>query len=250
MLLIVFSLSTFAYPTYQPSTDMVKTGPYDAATSGTGNWGCNTGCLAGGFREFITVGQAYRIRQAGTINQVRIYNFTKTGLTGFYLKIWRKNGGNYDLVGTSNNIVNDLTAASFNTVTLSSPISGVQEGDYYGYRIETSTGVFSFFARTGVSGVTTYLAAVNETVTPPGYNWESKTASAGAVLPIELYMAAPQSVFIGDSIIAGHPAHYSFIETTATTNIDSTIQNHFSDLTGYSYQNMGIGSQNTTALAA
>ncbi|MFZ3015400.1 MAG: GDSL-type esterase/lipase family protein, partial [Minisyncoccia bacterium] len=232
----------FAYPIYNPNSDLVLVGPYDTATSGAANWGNST-------QEFITIGQKYRIRQTGTISRIRIYTASTTHLTGFYFKVWRKDGTTYDLVGTSENIVSNLTSGNYTTVDLSSPISGVQEGDYYGYRIEST--LSSFYAKTSVTGVTSYY--ITGTVSSTDYDWESTPPNsklAGAVLPIELYMNAPQFAFIGDSIIAGHPSHYSFLESTVTTNIASTIEKQFGDLTSYTYQNMGIGSQKTASISA
>src|SRR5690606_9910939 len=104
-------------------------------------------------------------------------------------------------------------------------------------------------ARVGVTGASTFFT----TGVVPGsvdYNWTGQSLLAGVVMPIELYMTAPQAVFIGDSIIAGHPAHYTFLEPDAITNINSTIPKQFSDLTGYTYQNMGIGSENTTNISS
>lgn len=234
-----------AYPTFTPNSDLVIVGPYDTATSGAGNSGCASACASGGSREFINIGQKYRIRQTGTISRVRLYVASTASLTGFYIKIWRKNASStYDLVGISNNIASSLTAGNFHTVDLSSPISGVQEGDYYGYRIEASGSEYETYVK-AVTGVTVYMVT-NETPSTTNYTWESKTAGANQAMPIELYMTAPQVAFIGDSLIAGHPAHYSFLETTAITNITSTIEKQFSNLTGYTYQNMGIGSQTTS----
>ncbi len=252
LLIVGLPLPTFAYPVYQANSDLVVTAPYDTAVSGAGNWSCASGCSTPSYREFITIGQKYRLRQAGTISQIKIYTASVTSLTGFYIKIWRKNGSTYDLVGTSNNIVSSLVAGNYATITLSSPITDVQEGDYYGYRIEASDSTNHFFARTSITGVTSYY--ING-VTPSAtsYAWESvppNLSLVGAVLPIELYMTAPQVAFIGDSIIAGHPAHYSFLETTATTNINSTIEKQFGNLTGYTYQNMGIGSQTTAGISS
>jgi lysophospholipase L1-like esterase len=69
-------------------------------------------------------------------------------------------------------------------------------------------------------------------------------------MPIETYMQAPQAVFIGDSIISGNSSHQSFLNTTETTNIASTIERKFSTATGYTYQNMGIGGQGIAAIAS
>lgn len=234
----------FAYPPYTANSDLVISGPYDTIYSGSDSaWGLS----ATGFRELITLGQKYRVRQNGTISKIKIYTINKTNLTGFYLKIWRKNGSTYNLIGSSENIVSDLIAGGSATITLTSPIVGVQEGDYYGYRIEKSGNTFNFTAKS-TTGNKTYLVT-NVEPTTTNYDWESQ-ANYDYVLPIELYMQASQAIFIGDSIIAGHPANYSFLESTATTNIASTIEKQLSTITGYTYQNMGIGGQTTTQISA
>lgn len=241
----LFPSAALAYPAYTAHSDLVIVAPYDTAVSGAGNWGST----ASNTRDFLTLGQKYRIRQNGTISRVRLYTAAKpTGFTGFYVTVWRKNGSTYDLVGKSNNIVNDLIATQTTTIDLTTSISGVQEGDYYGYRIESTSSTSTNVARTSQSGVTTY-SVTNSTPSVSGYNWAGQVASSGTVLPIELYMQAPQFVFIGDSIIAGHYANYSFLESDSTnTNIASTMEKYFSNITGYSYQNMGIGGQTTTQI--
>ena len=142
-----------AYLELEPNDGLSIVGPYDVAIIGVGDWSCGSACKdSPGYREFITVGQKYRIRQTGTISKIKIYTYSNTDLTGIYLKIWRKNGSNYDLIGTSNNFANDLNMGIEN-ITLSSPISGVQEGDYYGYRIEANSNIYHFNALS-TSGVT------------------------------------------------------------------------------------------------
>lgn len=237
-----------AYLALTPNSDLSIAGPYDVAIAGIGNWRIGTGNSS---RDFITIGQKYRIRQNGTISQIKIHTVSTNSLAGFYLKIWRKNGVNYDLVGVSDNLLSELVEGDTTTIDLVSPILGVQEGDYYGYRLESSddSSIYQFYARTGITGVTSYNVN-NITPSNIGYDWTAQTAVNGSVLPIELYIQPPQVAFIGDSIIAGHPGHYSFLETTVTTNIASTIEGQFGNLTGYSYQNMGIGGQTTTQIAA
>ncbi|MDD4972573.1 MAG: GDSL-type esterase/lipase family protein [Paludibacter sp.] len=256
--ILIFSLllasipsPTSAYPAYTANSDLVIAGPYDTAASGSANWGITSGQQGNTSRDFITIGQKYRIRQNGSISRIRLYTVTTGDLTGFYLKIWRQDGSNYDLIGTSENLVSSLVSGNYATIDLATPLA-VQEGDYVGYRMEATGNGFYFFARTSQTGVSSYLIT-NTTPSENDYNWTAtppNTVMSGAVLPIELYMTAPQVAFIGDSIIAGHPAHYSFLETTATTNINSTIEKQFGNLTGYTYQNMGIGSQETANISA
>ncbi|MFC1613280.1 SGNH/GDSL hydrolase family protein [Patescibacteria group bacterium] len=239
-------MSSFAYPVYQANSDLVITGPYDTATSGTANWGKTS---TTGTRDFISIGQKYRIRQNGTISRVKLYVASVTNTDGLYVMVWRKDGSTYDLVGISNNIVNDVTGSTINTVDLSSPISGVQEGDFYGYRLVISTTGMpvQLFARTSQTGVTTYYADEESSATD--YNWTSKLSMAGAVVPIEMHMQAPQVVFIGDSIMQGATAHTSYLMTTDESAPETTIEYQLSALTGYTYQNMGIGSQTTANIS-
>lgn len=240
------SCSARGYPSYPPSADLVRVAPYDQAITGSGNWGAGTGNT---FREFLTVGQRYRIRQNGAIARCRLYTATTNQLTGFYLTVWRKDGSTYDRVGSSGNLCSSLVSGEIATIDLDVPIP-VQEGDYYGYRLESTTpNGYNFFARTGVAGVTSYYVN-NTNPSQVDFDWTSGSLLVGAVLPIELLMGAPQVAFIGDSIIAGHPAHYSFIETVATTAIESTIERQFANLTGYTYQNLGVGSQTTAGIVA
>jgi lysophospholipase L1-like esterase len=248
LLLISFPLPLSAYPAYTANSDLVIAGPYDTAVSGAANWGITAG-QGNTSRDFITIGQKYRVRQNGSISRIRLYTTAVGDLTGFYLKAWRKDGSAYDLVGTSNNLVASLVSGNYSTIDLTTPIA-VQEGDYIGYRMEnTGNGGYYFYARTSITGVASYLVT-NATPSENDYNWVGQTSISGAVLPIEIYMTSPQVAFIGDSIIAGHPAHYSFLEATATTSIDSTIEKQFGNLTGYTYQNMGIGSQTTANISS
>ena len=68
--------------------------------------------------------------------------------------------------------------------------------------------------------------------------------------PIEIDMRSPDVIFIGDSIIAGHPGHYSFIENRSLTNLNSSCEFDFGKFSGLSYQNMGIGGQTTSQIRA
>lgn len=242
---LILAAKVFAYPAYIPNVNLVKVSPYDTIATGAANWGATTGADS---RDFISVGQKQRIRQAGTVERVSLHTVNKTGLTGFYVSIWRKDGDTYDLVGTSENIVASLTAGQTTNVTLSSPIIGVQEGDYVGYRIENAGTTANFYVP-GPGNVISYYVN-NTTPSSSNYDWEAQSEIDGQYLPIEIYMKAPQFVFIGDSIMAGHPAHYSFLETTATTDIESTISKQFANSGSYTYQNMGIGGQTTSAISA
>lgn len=228
------------YSAFTANTDVVKVAPYATISETPGSWGLN----ATGFREFLSNDHRYRIRQNGTVTRVRLYTGNKTNLTGFYVTFWRKDGTTYDRVGMTENLVDDLVAGATTAIDLTTPIDGIQEGDFVGYRIEKSGAGYNFNALTASSYYVT-----DADPSAADYAWESQTSLPSA-FPIEIYMQAPQFAFIGDSIMAGHPSHYSFIESTNTTSIASTIEHQFGDLTGYTYHNMGIGSQTATQIAA
>ena len=255
-LLASFPMSALAYPAYiQDSANLAVAGPYDQATAGVANWGTDMedGSASLSY-DYLTAGRIYRIRQTGTISRIRIYTASTTNITGFYLKIWRQGTGTnpYTLVGTSENLASQLVDNNFATIDLSSPITGVQEGDFYGYRIETSSRGKNFYAKSTNNNSGTFFTTND---TGSSFYWENPSPGISLknyVLPIELYMTAPQAVFIGDSIIAGHTAHYSYVDDIISplNNATSTIGWQFKNLTGYSYQNMGISSGQTTTVIA
>lgn len=228
------------------NADIIRVASYGIdAQSGAGAWGRN---YSNSYREFVTIGNKHRIRQTGSITQIKIYCADNTGLAGFYIKIWRKDGTTYDLVGTSDDLVAGFTAgAGVKTITLASPIA-VQEGDYVGYRLETAEGNSVYHLRSITDTGTTSYYVTDATPSATDYAWASQSASADTSCPIEIYMAAPLMIGIGDSLMAGHTAHYSFCEATATTSIASSIMGQIGG--SHTYQNMGIGSQTTTTMSA
>ncbi|MDJ1420766.1 MAG: GDSL-type esterase/lipase family protein [Candidatus Methanoperedens sp.] len=216
-----------------------KTAPYsDIPVQGIANWG-------GKDREFIQAGHNDRIRQNGTIYQIRFAVADASRLTQFNFTIWRKNGNNYDRIATTDNLISNISNG-INVINLSHPIEGVQEGDFYGYRIKASAD--ALYVDTGVTNHLTYY--VNGSVPSIiNYNWIANAFSQ-YVFVIEPYMDNPSMVFIGDSIIAGHgkDEHYSFIETKDVTNIPGTIENQWARKVNRTYQNMGINGQRTSQL--
>lgn len=214
---------------------------------GAGDWGYN----AVGYRECLTKGHIQRVRQAGTLSRVKIYCSTKTGLAAFYIKVWRYNGATYDLVGISNECSGNLVTGSTTTFDLTTPITGVREGDYIGYRVESSDGTWNFKKNTALINTTTYY--VND-ATPGavGYDWEAQLSVANTLLVIEAMMSPPYYVFIGDSIVSGTTVHNSFCNTGGAGSVD--LDGHMSYFAGLAttraYQNMGIGNQTSTQLAA
>jgi lysophospholipase L1-like esterase len=232
---------------FDPPTDVVICAPYDAATTGTANFGGTSGETA---KEWIGVGHLYRIRQNGSLSRVKFYLGSITGMTGFYLKIWRAKGTLYDLVGTSGNLLSSLAAGRINTIDLAMEID-VAEGDYIGARVTwTSASAFNFYARTSVAGVTTY-SVNNATPASIGFNWAAQTAAAGTIVPIEVHNAGPMFVTIGDSIISGAMTNFSFADSySSTTDVTASLAYYIGHALDYDYQNMGQAGQTTAGIAA
>lgn len=226
------------------NSDRVVWCPYDTVDTGSPNWGRVTA----GTSYFITVGKKYQFRQSGMIEsaQFRVGGITNT--TAVHLTIWRKFGGKYCCVGKTADILDQLTASTTCTVYFK-PIA-VEEGDYYGYEITTTGSGYQLVARTGQTGVTTYKSDATA-----GYEYEDPSAwadtYAGVVVPILFYGRAPQILCIGDSLAGGGNQHGSYCQTMRTTeNPDAAYIAKVGQKLHCAYQNMGVGSENSTATAA
>lgn len=229
------------------NTDIVAVVPYDTATSGAPNFG---GSGTQTQMDWVGIGQTTYIRQLGTLEKVRIYVPSLTGVANFYVKVWRKNAtGTYDLVGVSADIRSSLTAAAATTVDVNIP--GVAEGDAIGGQIVWSSAAASaqnLYRKTVTANVVYY--SFNSTPASADYNWEAQTNAAGNVV-IEGFMRAPYVVAIGDSITAGAHIHNSYINTQNTyNNPPVSIIYKVGRALGVSSQNFGIGGQTSTVLAA
>lgn len=234
----------------------VTAGSVDPAGVGTAAWNTYTVTPAGS-QQWINSGQITRIRQTGTIKRAKFYIVTPRYLNSFVIQIWRRASANanepYVLVGESENLAPQIVTGS-NDVMLATPIAGVREGDFYGVKVlhsNTATPV-SFMRAEPVTGATLrYLNASNSNT---AHRWEEATEIAGSssnlALPIALYMDAPVFAEIGDSLIAGHTANYSGLETTLTNAPTTNLGYQLGLLYGTCHHNLGIGSQTTTQILA
>lgn len=237
---MVYSIAYFDQDADVISPSFSKTAPYADIPSQSGpNWG-------GIDREFIQAGHNDRIRQNGTIYQIRFALANALNLNQFYFTIWRKNGSNYDRIATTENLFNKYAIYNgVNIIDLNPPIEGVQEGDFYGYRIKASGN--ALYVDKNINNHLTYYIDSGATLTT-NFDWTNQT-NESYVFVIEPYMEKPYMIFIGDSIISGTPVHRSLIMDTGSTNISTSIENQWSmKVNGRTYQNMGYGGQNTTSI--
>lgn len=225
-------------PLLQANPDIVQSSGYYTLNSGSVNIGTGTTFYC------LSLAHRTRIRQSGSITRISFYLPSKpAALTSFYFQLWRKNGSNYDLIGQEN-ILSSMVAATDNNITLSTPIDAL-ESDYvgYGYTVSSDPGNF-------LNGVTLASSGryVNSVPTSSGYNWSSGT-SLGQYWPINTYMRAPVIVGIGDSRMAGHTGHDSYIEQSVSPdNPAFGVVYKIGQRLNVTTQNMGIGSQGTNSI--
>ena len=224
-----------------PSGDlagMASVAPYkDPPATGTPNWGSGLQHI-----EFLTYHHTHRVRQTGEVEALDIY-MSETPPSTFQVRFWRPDGGTFDMVGTTADLTSEFTSgAGIYTITLDQPIA-VQEGDFVGYYMGPAPDGYPLYAKTDGSSRRSYLLR-DQQLTEGAQNVDFLgSQSYAAEAPINLYMTAPEYVFLGDSIMQGAPANRSFLTDSMVSNIPQTIEYQFSQLAGASYQNMGIGSQ-------
>ncbi len=213
--------------------------------TGTGG---NLGRSSAGVVDILNYSHAYRIRADGNITQAKFYVADLTNVDVVTIKIWRKiNTGLYDLVGETENLLSQLTAGAANTITFR-PIA-VQEGDFPGLFISvTGASAYQFYGHTGITGAKLYYTTTEATT--PDYAWESQTLATGSAVRLQLFGPAPHLVTIGDSIMAGGTTHTSFISGTDLTALGTDIGAIIGAVMGWVVQNMGMGSETTTDIAA
>jgi lysophospholipase L1-like esterase len=224
------------YPTLAAHPDLVPVAPYAPIEVGEANWGVGATGGEPRAREFLTRGNQNRIRQSGTIRRIRVNLQESAGLTGFYLRVWRQIGRTFDLVGSSENLGPRMTTG-MNTLELQRPVVA-QEGDYYGYRIE-STAPANFFALRKREGAISHSAS-GDAMRATEFDWRAQTPVVGAVLPIELYMQAPILVAIGDGMVVGNLDHATFVETNQAIRPGEDLLSLLGEQWRVSRQNMAV----------
>lgn len=220
------------------NADIVKSGGYLAIT--TNNYNIGLGSLGMG-RSFINKSNLLKIRQSDYINKIAIALQSTNGYSDLFFDVWRKDGSTYDRIHHVG--LMPISSDGINYITLVTPIL-VNEGDFVGISGISLVNGGTLFSTTAIGSL-----AYNNTI-PNGtdYDW-SLQSELSLTFPLIVYSKAPLVVGIGDSIMAGHPYHYSFIENSEITNISTQILYQLKNIDSkYIYQNMGIGSQNTTSI--
>jgi lysophospholipase L1-like esterase len=219
---------------------LAKVAPYTTiSTNGTQDLGSNL--------TFLNTGYSYRIRQDGTVRSVKVY--TPQQVTGCFITVWRLNGATWTIVGQSENIADRLATNAPVTVALTNAITGVRVGDYWsaGY-----TGAAKFQNKmddTLVSG--NHLRWVATSSATNGFNWSGSAVLSNFHHVVELYMDAPDVVFLGDSITQGVPFNYAMTQESGTAFNRSVYFGAIAaDANNWTWQNMGRGSDTTSQMVA
>lgn len=220
-----------------------------------------TPAASGAYRyQFVVVSNRHRVRQTGTIVKVRMWIGTLTNVTNFRVQVWRPNRTNlFYEVGITENFIGTVTPNSINTITLSSPIANVQQGDYIGALIESSAVMTNMIGAVSLTNTTTYRLT-DFGAKYGSFDWiGSSTANGATSVPIECFMQAPDIVCIGDSIDEGwsyHTAETDTVNTGGGYNQHATYMAKLAQLVrerfGYdlTWQNVSIGGQTSAQIQA
>lgn len=193
-------------------------------------------------RRFLNFNNNNKIRINGIITSLSFYTGIITNSTKLFIQFWRSVDGSYSLI-YEEDVYSKISANTVNVVTLTTPYNA-QEGDMIGFWAESSVTDALF---RGVDAIAGSLLYQNGTKPDTGFDWDSVSKKIAYVIPTKSYGQSPLLVAIGDSIMAGHPTHDSYIEDSITNNKLNSITGQLYILNSkYICQNMGSGGQTST----
>jgi lysophospholipase L1-like esterase len=227
---------------------LAQVAPYSRTVAGPANWGPSHGELA---FEALFASHTNRIRQDGTLVASEIFLPSTNRLVSLQIKVWRKSpDGALAPVGETENLAPRIKPGVARRLKWKRPIRGIREGDYYGLRATFSgASEQNFFADTNsvslVQGDPVGLA--------PVLNASTARSVPGAPL-FQLFMAAPDIIFIGDSVMSGRTNSVSYADYFyATVHEDdpaATTPRIAGRLLRATYQNVAISGQTTARILA
>ena len=194
-------------------------------------------------RSYLNQNNNTKVRINGLLSRIDVFTDTITNTTKLFLQIWRNSAGTYTLI-YEEDVFTKIASRTVNSIILTTPVN-VLEGDMIGFWCESSASDSVF---EGVAAAADSLPYVNGEKRTTGYDWDALSGLA-FVIPVKSYGQASLIIGIGDSIIAGHPFHDSYLENSKDDSKSGTITYQLSLLDSrYIYQNMGIGGQTTTSI--
>jgi len=220
----------------------------------TDTWGQNAPVLT---RTYMNGGHQSRIRWSGSVLGARVYLTTSDGwanLVSIQFRVFRWNGATYDTVGSSDVIPNaSLSENALNTLTFSTPITGVLRGDLLGIEVITTDdwhGI-GYSDDKDTFGANNWTVSYSDgSISSAGITWG--TTIADRAMMMNARMSPPVWMTAGDSFAAGHDLTLSFLESCPTTwtdqNIEQNLLGYAEDIdpVRFNYANFGIGSTTST----
>lgn len=212
----------------------------------TGNQGAGVAV-----QHFLNMAIHTRLRQSGRLYSIEFYVDTLPAeLTAVYFSIWDGPGAASATSFTrlhEIDILPQLTAGQLNTVVFTTPLA-VSVGNFtsFGYAATSAPGTNIF--KSIPSAEPGYLADGMHVLTTAPTDVQTWGAThSDDYIPLKGYMEFAPSVAIwGDSLIAGFPQFYGFVDpTTAVTPLawKKTISAYIEAKLGVSVQNLGWSGQ-------
>ena len=205
-------------------------------------------------RSWILSAQDTFIRQNGNVEKIRmLVQDDVSPLTQFYFYIWRLRPDlDYDKIHQVD-ILSKVQEAGTGIVEIEfdTPLLA-QEGDRVGLGYGGAENVVINRFPSDISTAKPFLYQ-NTIISDSVYDWNA-APSIQISTEIVCFMSPPNIVGVGDSIMAGHPGHYSYIETTLTfsDDIENQVLYQLANLNSLyaPYQNMGIGGNRVNQVLA
>lgn len=169
-------------------------------------------------RTFLAAGHRQRIQKSGTVRSVKLEVTSSGGLDELRFRIFRLNNtdDNYDEVGASNAISTGWINDTLVTFNLTTPIEGVESGDFLGVVVDSGSGNTNIATRSGLDVEDFVIAwdAGDKT----GDDVTFANAFDGRAIYLTAVMDAPVAVAMGDSFL-GHTSNtpsFSYLLATGT----------------------------------
>jgi lysophospholipase L1-like esterase len=210
---------------------------------------------AGNLATWFSWDRSMRVRQTGQLISIQVYSdieSTSANIDSMWYNLWRKTPeGVYNLIYELD-VSSYLIDAGGAIVEVPIPdVVNAVEGDFHAFVARSTPGGINRdlfqLSSSGALFNSTKWVWHTEKITS-GYEWESSPTNAAFKFQVKSTMANPFIAGIGNSLMQGIPANYSFLYPLATdvTDIESQILFQLKQLDSrFTYQNLGAGGNRT-----
>lgn len=145
--------------------------------------------VSSGTRTLIRLGTSASFTSAGTVERVRINIYNRADIVSIQFRVFRLDGSTYDEVGASEVIPDTSLVNGWNTLTLTTPIAGVQVGDFLALVLVVDANTANeLYGRQGLNTTAYKVAYSNADIS--GANQSFATTINGYTLDWEAQVAA------------------------------------------------------------